>query len=108
MGRLCCSQFLRGAHSFFLLSAVCYRAPLLCGSFKSIAFLGFICALAFVFVRYPNIWRMVACCLRALPIVRFPLVIDYAGTIHSEINIAPPNKPDPTSWFQRPPPNCFS
>jgi hypothetical protein len=105
MGRYRYIQLLLNVVYGLLVFCVADFRPLVVGGcVKLIASLVFACLLAFVIVHAPNICKLVAAYLQALPIALFPLLVDRRRVAHSQTDTAVPNEPNLSPLFQRPPP----
>ncbi len=90
---------------FLLVFCVADLRPLVMGGFfKLIASLMLACLLAFVVVHSPNLSKLLAACLRALPITLFRLAIDRRWVGRSHWTTTVQNEPSLSPLFQRPPP----
>jgi hypothetical protein len=108
MGRYRYIQLLLNVVYCLLIFCVADFRPLVVGGcVKLIAALVFACLLAFVVVHSPNMCKLVAACLQALPIVLFPSFVDLRWVAHPHADIAVPNGPNLSPLFQRPPPVCL-
>jgi hypothetical protein len=105
VGRYRYHQMLLNVAYCLLVFCLADLRPLLMGGlFKLLASLALACLLAFVVVHSPNLWKLVAACLRAIPIPLFPLVVDWQRVKRSRTNLVVLNEPSLSPLFQRPPP----
>jgi hypothetical protein len=94
MGRVRLSQIFLNVAYYLLISCVAEFRPLIIGGFfKVVASLVFACLLAFVVVHSPDIYKLVADCLRPLAIPLFSLVVDRRWADRSQTNIVVTNEP---------------
>lgn len=96
--------FLNLAYCLLIFCVADFRPLVIGGFFKLVVSLVLACLLAFVIVHSPNIGRLLASCLRALPVRFFPSVVDRRWEERSQTNIVVPNEPSLAPLFQRPPP----
>src|SRR6266852_3621981 len=105
MGRYCRSQiFFNVAYCLLIFCVADFRPLVIGGFFKLVTALVLACLLAFVVVHSPNICKLVAACLRALPIPLSPLVVGRRLVGRSQTNIVVPNEASLSPLFQRPTP----
>ena len=105
MGRYRRSQiFFYVAYCLLIFCVADFRSLVIGGFFKLVTALVLAYLLAFVVVHSPNIRKLVAAFLRALPISLFPLVVARRWVERSQANIVVPNEPSLSPLFQRPPP----
>jgi hypothetical protein len=103
MGRY--SQILLNfAYCLLVFCVADFRPLVIAGFFKLVVSLVLACLLAFVIVHSPNIGKLLASCLRALPVRFFPSVVDRQWEERSQTNILVSNEPSLAPLFQRPPP----
>jgi hypothetical protein len=100
-----CSQILLNFACCLLIFCVADLRPVVIGGlFKLAGSLALACLLAFVIVHSPNVGKLLASCLRTLPVRYFPSVVDRRWEDQSQTNIVVPNEPSLAPLFQRPPP----
>jgi hypothetical protein len=105
MGRYRRSQiFLSVAYSLLIFCVADFRPLVIGGFFKLVTALVLAYLLAFVVVHSANICKLVAACLKALPISLFPVVVDRRWLEWPRSTIAVLNEPSLSPLFQRPPP----
>jgi hypothetical protein len=105
MGRYRRSQiFVNVAYCLLIFCVADFRPLVIGGFFKLVASLMLACLLAFVVVHSPNIRKLVAACLRALPISLLPVVVDRRWLERPRTTITVPHEPSLSPLFQRPPP----
>jgi putative effector of murein hydrolase LrgA (UPF0299 family) len=103
MGRY--SQILLNFACCLLIFCVADLRPVVIGGlFKLAGSLALACLLAFVIVHSPNVGKLLASCLRTLPVRFFPSVVDRRWEEQSQTNIVVPSEPSLAPLFQRPPP----
>lgn len=108
MGRYRYSQLFLNLAYCVLFFCMADLRPFLVGvCVKLIASLVFAGLLAFVVVHPPNISKLLAAFLQAVPIAQVPLFVDRLwAAAHSVVDIAPA-EPILSPLFQRPPPMLF-
>ena len=90
---------------FLLVFCVADLRPLVIGGFfKLIASLLLACLLAFVVVHSPSLSKILAACLRVLPITLFGLVADRRWVRRLRRTLVFQDEPSLSPLFQRPPP----
>lgn len=98
-------RLISNAACYLLIFCVVDFRPLVIGGLSKLivsAVLAYL--LAFVVVHAPNICKLVAACVKALPISLFPLVVDWRWIERLQATIIIPSEPRLPVLFQRPPP----
>jgi hypothetical protein len=105
VGRYRYHQMLLNVAYCVLVFCLADLRPLVIGGlFKLLASLALACILAFVVVHSPNIAKLAAACLRAIPVSLFPLIVDRRWLKRSRTSLVVLNEPSLSPLFQRPPP----